>query len=378
MQLCATLLARLACSKISVMESELFMEVMKIGGDDQFAEIQKQCADLIILYAKEQPKSVDYACEKMIRLVMPLLVHKHTAVRVKGIKAMEAVLIASPKGLRLLFEHDEKLDRQPIVPTLIYDNSALVRDTLFLVLGRLLCSWSPRDRYQYGEQILPIILSGTLDDLPSVQYTCASSISEVGKSCAQDLSDADIIKEVPADEQQAINIGLRHLVHMCYDHSVLYLLQGITDFIKVRQETGLDSLKLFLGYASADDLVRSMKKLVHYLFIAYANHTELSIEDKIHDILGLIITQLPSPEIYLDVLLPRLDIKSLAVEKNGYPGRITVNTVVAFLHHFIETVSVTESIQKRIVTTIVKLNSTEYIDKQKLDELVSKTVQNAE
>lgn len=59
---------------------------MKVAGDDPFAEIQKQCANLIILYTKEQPKSVDYACEKMIRLVMPLLLHKHTAVRVKGVK----------------------------------------------------------------------------------------------------------------------------------------------------------------------------------------------------------------------------------------------------------------------------------------------------
>lgn len=59
---------------------------MKVAGGDPFAEIQKQCANLIILYAKEQPKSVDYACEKMIKLIMPLLLHKHTAVRVKGVK----------------------------------------------------------------------------------------------------------------------------------------------------------------------------------------------------------------------------------------------------------------------------------------------------
>ncbi|CEP07461.1 hypothetical protein [Parasitella parasitica] len=396
MQLCATLLAKLTSLKISIKESELFMEAMSIAGDDPFAEIQKQCANLIILYAKEQPKSVDYACEKMIRLVIPLLLHKHTAVRVKGIKAMEAVLIASPKGLHLLFEHDEKFDKQPIIPALIYDNSALVRDNLFFVLGHLLCSWGPRDRYQYGKHFLPIILSGSLDDLPSIQTTCISSLSQVGKSCTQDLFDADIIKKIPADEQQAVNIGkitfalieftrcinissclgLRHLVHMCYDHCVLYLLHGITDFIRVKQETGLDSLKLFLQYVSTDDLVKSMKKLTHYLFIAYAIHTESTTEDKIYDILSLINAQLPSPEIFLDALLPRLESKSLAAEKNGYPGCITVNVVVAFLHHFIKTIIVTESIQKRIIITISKPYLIDYIDKEKLEKLKSSIIQN--
>lgn len=123
------------------------------------------------------------------------------------IQAMEAVLTASPKGLHLLFEYNEQLDRQPVVPSLIYDNSALVRENLFIVLGSLLCSWSPRDRYQYGERILPIILSGTLDDLPSVQSTCKASLSNVGKICTQDLLDADIIKEMPADDKQVITTG---------------------------------------------------------------------------------------------------------------------------------------------------------------------------
>ncbi|CAO3620547.1 unnamed protein product [Mucor fragilis] len=245
MLLCATLLCKITPGKIPVKTGELFMDIMEVAGNDPYSEIQKQCAILIVLYARDQPKSVDYACEKMVRLILPMLLHKHAAVRVKGIKAMESVLIASPKGLHLLFEYNEQLDRQPVVPSLIYDNSALVRDNLFIVLGSLLCSWNPRDRYQYGERILPIILSGTLDDLPSVQSTCKASLSNVGRSCTQDLLDADIIKEMPADDKQVITIGLKHLVHMCYDHSVLYMLQGITDFITVKQETGLDSLKLF-------------------------------------------------------------------------------------------------------------------------------------
>ncbi|KAI9267299.1 hypothetical protein EDC94DRAFT_515524 [Helicostylum pulchrum] len=143
----------------------------------------------------------------MVRLTIPLLVHKHTAVRVLGIKSVEAVLLASAKGMHLLFEYEQVLDRQPIVPALIYDHSPLVRDHLFKALANLLCQWDPRDRYQYGERILPIILSGLFDELPSVQVTCKSSLNQVAQSCTRDLFEADIIHEVPTDDKLSETIG---------------------------------------------------------------------------------------------------------------------------------------------------------------------------
>ncbi|KAI9362679.1 hypothetical protein BD770DRAFT_315954 [Pilaira anomala] len=118
---------------------------------------------------------------------------------------MISVLLASPKGLHLLFEH--VLEREPVVPALIYDHSPLVRDHLFKGLGKLLCDWEPRDRYQYGERILPIILCGVFDELPSVQVTCKSSLNQVGQSCTRDLFEADIIQEIPSDTKVSETIG---------------------------------------------------------------------------------------------------------------------------------------------------------------------------
>lgn len=120
---------------------------------------------------------------------------------------MEGVLQTSPKGLYLLFEDDEKSGRQALVPGLIYDPSAFVRDNLFIVLSNLLCNWSPRYRYQYGGKIFPIILSGKFDDLPSVQATCKSSLVKVSQSCVQDLLDAEIIQQVPNDDHEAELLG---------------------------------------------------------------------------------------------------------------------------------------------------------------------------
>ncbi|EIE92231.1 hypothetical protein RO3G_17038 [Rhizopus delemar RA 99-880] len=113
--------------------------------------------------------------------------------------------MASAKGLPLLFESDES--HQGIVPALIYDASPLVRQQLFTSLGYLLCQWNPRDRYQYGERILPIILSGVFDELPAVQSTCDSTLTEVANSCVHDLYEAQILESIPEDEKEKKNLG---------------------------------------------------------------------------------------------------------------------------------------------------------------------------
>lgn len=351
MDVCVTLLSLIPTTRISVpTSSELMMDVMGSAGEDPFSEVIQRGAKLIILYAQRQPKSTDYACDRMVRLTIPLLIHKHTAVRVLGIKAAESVLMASPKGLHRLFEFEETMNRQPIIPSLVYDPSALVRDTLFTVLGRLLCQWLPRERYQYGDRLLPIILSGTFDELPSIQTTCTSSLQQVGQSCTQDLLEAGIIESMPDNNKDSETMGLKHLVHICFDTSLIYLLS--TDFIAVRQATGLDSLHLFIEYAQADDLVKHIKKIIQHLMVVFVNNESDLICDKVYAIVTLLANKLPSADIYLDVLLSKLDSKYLAAERNGMPGTVTVLAVMAFLAKLLETdPSMTDAQRKRVHVT---------------------------
>jgi hypothetical protein len=127
--------------------------------------------------------------------------------RLYGIKTVEAVALASPKGLYLLFEYDEGNDRQAIIPSLVFDSSALVRDHLFKMIGNLVCKWEPRERYQNGDKILPILFSGVFDELPSVQSTCRESLNHVGGICAQDLHDAGLIAEIPSIQEKKEALG---------------------------------------------------------------------------------------------------------------------------------------------------------------------------
>ncbi|KAI8375074.1 hypothetical protein EDC96DRAFT_344673 [Choanephora cucurbitarum] len=263
--------------------------------------------------------------------------------------------MASPKGLHILFEYEPVLDRQPIIPNLVYDTSVLVLDSLFSMLGKLLCEWDPRSRYQYGELILPVILSGTLNELSTVQITCKNSLLKVGLSCTQDLVDAGVLDAFPADEKETEKIGLQHLVHMCYDKSVVYLIEQSTSFVQIRQETGLCSLKLLLEYAAVDDLVRSIKKLMQCLFQVFATaENQTDIQERVYAILTLLANRLPSPEILLEALTLKLDKKRLINEADGLPSDMTVRTAILFLERTLTFINLSESETKRIVSILEK------------------------
>lgn len=138
----------------------------------------------------------------------------------------------------------------------------------------------------------------------------------------------------------------------------MHLLEGSTDFITVRQVTALDALGLFLEYAHADDLVQNIKKVIHYLMVVYINNADMLVRDKVLTIIELLALQLPSADIYLDVLLSRLENKYLTLEANG---SITVMVVMAFLSKYISVAAVDTASFKRIAVAIEKPYLNRYI-----------------
>lgn len=126
------------------------------------------------------------------------------------------------------------------------------------------------------------------------------------------------------------------MVHVCFDKSLLHLLEASTDFITVRQMTALDALRLFLEYAQVNDLVKNIKKIMHYLMVVYINNDQdAAVREKVFEIIVLLASQLPSADICLDVLLSRLEQKYLVTETNGFSAAQTVWVVMVFLNQFI-------------------------------------------
>ncbi|KAG0793123.1 hypothetical protein G6F16_005265 [Rhizopus arrhizus] len=333
-------------------QTDLIMNVIQSAVKDPFPELQKLAGKCIVLFSTSYAQEVDYACDRMVRLVIPLLSHKHIAIRVLGIQSAQSVLMASAKGLPLLFESDEA--HQGVVPALIYDTSPLVRQQLFTSLGHLLCQWSPRDRYQYGERILPIILSGVFDELPAVQSTCDSTLTEVADSCVHDLYEAQILESIPEDEKEKKNLGLKHLVHICYDNSLNDLLEKSTDFVASKQTTSLNALKLFLKYATVDDIIKSIKKLLNHLVFVYNSPTNTA-QSSVIDILTILSNVLQSMDVFLDVLLPKLDSKYLNAETSGFSINVTISTIICFLNHLLKITQTSAHSNLRIKDALTKI-----------------------
>jgi hypothetical protein len=296
---------------------------------------------------------------------------------------MEGVLTASPKGLFLLFEYDKITARLPVIPTMVFDSSAFVRDNLFKVLGKLLWSWSPRARYQYAGDLLPVILAGIFDELPSIQETCNTSLSQVGQSCTRDLLEAKIIDDIPEDPEASktlgknnnnnnnsnfflmlhlLLLGLQHLVHICFDKSLVDLVNGTTDFIPLKQNTALDSLFLFLEYAQGDDIVRRLSNIVSPLMIAYTNNTNTDMREKLFNIVSLLAKKLPSSDIYLDVLMTKLDKRKLTTESDD-ATRVLVTLV--FLNKFISNSQLNTLQSTRVSNALEKPYLKDYITNNK-------------
>lgn len=126
----------------------------------------------------------------------------------------------------------------------------------------------------------------------------------------------------------------------------------------MRQITALDALGLFLEYAHIDDLVKNIKKILHYLMIVYINKSDNLVRDRLLKIIEQLAIKLPSPDIYLDVLLSRLENKHLTLEGDG---STTVMVILTFLTNFISAAPKDTASLKRVVVAIDKPYLKEYI-----------------
>ncbi|KAI8381592.1 uncharacterized protein BYT42DRAFT_310597 [Radiomyces spectabilis] len=333
-------------------DAELCFSVLRLSITDPFPDVQKEGAASLITFSKRQTKAVGFMGDHAIGAIKPLLLHKHAAIRVYGIEAAKAILSVTSQGVPLLFIYDEADDRQAIVPNLVFDQSAAVRTALFQAMGDLLAEWSPRDRYAYADQLLPVLMAGTFDELSPVIETSQGKLSRVGEICTDDLVAAEILEQPAAG---ASTVGLQHLVHHCYDKALKELLQESTEFILVKQKKALEVLRLFVEYATVDDIVRSLKKILNRLVMVYANgSSENILSVKIKEIAQTIAQKVPSPEIYIEVLLPRLEKLKLNSELKP---EATVSAVVAILDFLIQDTkadSLGDVAKQRIMSTLSK------------------------
>lgn len=95
------------------------------------------------------------------------------------------------------------------------------------------------------------------------------------------------------------------------------------------------------------------------------NKTEALVRNKVLSIIELMGLQLPSADIYLDVLLARLDNKNLTLEGNG---SVTVMVIMTFLNTFLSVGPKDATLFKRVNTALERPYLKPYIVDQKETE----------
>ncbi|KAI8093846.1 armadillo-type protein [Halteromyces radiatus] len=318
------------------MDEEDWFTLATLAVKDPCPEVIKQGASLVLDLARLYPKAVAYRGEQtIIHSVIPLLIHKHAAIRVLGIKAMYQVLLCSSQGMKALSD---------LLTKLVHDHTVQVRTTFFTSVGDLLIHWLPTDRYDHAGRLLPVLFAGLMDELTSIAETSRHQLDQLGKVCYQDLMDAGINTSSSSCSQ--VTVGLKHLVHQCYEASMKRLMDDSNDFIPNKKRTALAALDAFLSYVSSDDMIRSNKWVIQRWMIIMAGEQQHFI-DKITCTIAHLITW----PILLDQLLPRLSKPNLMAESSQLPANITVSVIWQIISMYHQAEPISDQDKQRIITS---------------------------
>ncbi|KAJ3177528.1 HEAT repeat-containing protein 2 [Irineochytrium annulatum] len=154
------------------------------------------------------------------------LQHRHSAVRISALQAMQEVVLVDPAGL------DDSLDALRL---LTLDKSPLVRESLYTVA----ITWLTRliDRYSLGYKILPLVYAGLTDELEKLRGLSATGMESLGVLYEKEW--ADRLKDEMDTFMGIGNINLspdRHRVgarHLARDNTqkiVAKMVEGLVDW----------------------------------------------------------------------------------------------------------------------------------------------------
>ncbi|KAI8854501.1 armadillo-type protein [Chytridium lagenaria] len=149
-------------------------EAVKILGRtllDPYPEVKKESCKLAICIAKHAPKATGLHSSTLCKAILPCLLHRHSAVRIMGLKAIQDVILADASGL----------EEATVVDTLrglTRDKTPAVREILYEV-SYVWLSQVP-DRYPLGYKILPTLYSGVTDEVVKLRTLAEKYMEELG------------------------------------------------------------------------------------------------------------------------------------------------------------------------------------------------------
>jgi dynein assembly factor 5 len=149
---------------------EHVVEILKVVLLDSYQGVKKEACGIVELLSKSNSKALGMFGDSIVKSVLPCLGHRHSAVRIMGLQALKAAMIVNLEGL------DAAVTQ---LWSLTLDNTGNVRERLYTVVGQWLLELP--DRYSIGYKILPLLLAGLQDDMPSLREKSRFYLNEAGK-----------------------------------------------------------------------------------------------------------------------------------------------------------------------------------------------------
>ncbi|KAI8904408.1 armadillo-type protein [Gorgonomyces haynaldii] len=206
---------------------------------DPFPDVKKEACHLVTVLCLNNPQAVKYHSKNLVQSLAPVIMHKHSSVRVIALSALTQVILVDADGL------DDIL--QPL-KELTFDKSPAVREAVY-TLAR---DWMTKliDRYTYGYKILPLLLAGLTDDMPKLKQTSIGFMDQVGQLYEQEWEDR--IKD-EMDYTDGWNhlldrprVGTRHLARDNTQKTINAFVEGIQDWNADVRSKSYQNLEAFI------------------------------------------------------------------------------------------------------------------------------------
>uniref|UniRef100_A0A5K3FUN3 HEAT repeat-containing protein 2 n=2 Tax=Mesocestoides corti TaxID=53468 RepID=A0A5K3FUN3_MESCO len=207
-----------------------FCLILQYALEDNFHEVKIVCCDLLRVLATKFSSSFYHSAEPVLKPLLKNVVHQQHRVRVATVEAAGVV-----------FKHcNGKFVDYTIAPLTqrLFDPSPAVRQAVVKVVGDWLLNLI--DRYSYHAKLIPLILSGKMDESEDIRVDADSLWHDIGlkfqKENENDLKDKidfDLGKpEHYPPNQTRPNLGCRELI----GRNASRLLPGLCNDLRDWQE----------------------------------------------------------------------------------------------------------------------------------------------
>ncbi|KAJ3107040.1 HEAT repeat-containing protein 2 [Phlyctochytrium planicorne] len=265
---------------------------------DPYPEVKKESCKLAICLAKNTPRAMMHHGATLTKALLPSLTHRHSAVRIMGLRALQDVTIADASGL----EEASTLDALRV---LTLDKTPVVREVLYEVAHQ----WLRRltDRYSIGYKILPIMFSGLTDDVAKLKTLTESYLNDLGmlyetewESRVKDELDFTIGIGNVNLLQGRPRVGCRHLARDNTQKIVTKLIEGMQDWSPETRLKSAAVLRAFIPYTE-ENITGYIGALLPAIYkVLASDEVEIMIEtERVAETVGRYV----DPDLYIGLLL---------------------------------------------------------------------------